>query len=78
MREGERRWAVSSTIGESERASSTERGSSTRARNFSRHAIILSFLPPPSLSLFIIIFIIPRIFFLIPPSHPRSLIVSFI
>lgn len=47
MREGERRWAVSSTIGESERASSTERGSSTRARNFSRHAIILSFLSPP-------------------------------
>lgn len=52
MREGERRWAVSSTIGESERASSTERGSSMRARNFSRHAIILSFLPPLSLSFY--------------------------
>lgn len=32
MREGERRWAVSSTIGESERASSTERGSSARTK----------------------------------------------
>ena len=35
MREGERRWAVSSTIGESERASSTyERGSSARTKLF--------------------------------------------
>lgn len=73
MREGERRWAVSSTIGESERASSTERGSSARTKlRVTRSSFLFS------LSLFIIIFIISRICFLIPSPPLLPLIVSFI
>lgn len=75
MREGERRWAVSSTIGESERASSTERGSCTRTKlRVTRSSFLFSL----SLSLFIIIFIISRICFLIPSPPFLPLIVSFI
>lgn len=77
MREGERRWAVSSTIGESERASSTERGSSTRTKLFASrdHPFFFFF----SSLFFIIIFIISRIFFLIPSLPPSvRVIVSFI
>lgn len=69
MREGVRRWAVSSTIGESERASSTyERGSSARTKLFVSRDL-------PSSVLFLSLFFYSLHFFL-PFPFPSLRFVS--